>query len=770
MSIATPRRRNTRALTQVVLGALLSVAAIDAAHAQGRVLVSCATPRTDAVAPRPCPGQVVRLATRTVVEVDGRVARTTITETFENRGGPLGEADVVYPLPSGAAFEELRLEINGELVRGDVLDAESARATYERIVREQRDPALVEWAGLGLLRTRIFPFGAGERRTIVLRYRSLPPRDGDALRITGRLAGSDDARDETAATDFRVRWRDAALGAPWSPTHDVDVRSATAPDAWREATLRGRAGDVVAYLPVRRDERSVGVTVLMHETPRADRRLLSRSVVERHALIIVSPPRVTTRSLPRDVTLVLDVSGSMRGTKLTQAIAAGHAVLASLGPQDRVRLIAFSDDVRSHVPTPVLATAAARRDAARWLDALDASGGTNIGDAMRAALHSARTTTREATERLPFVLLLTDGQPTVGLRGDAILDSTSGWRGNARVFTFGVGADVDASLVEQLALNGRGAAHFVRPDESVERAVSIVAQRLTAPVLADVEVRIPGGELNALYTPLGTDLMAGRELIFLARYRGPSSGPIEVRGVADGERRAVRATFEARANEQNAFVPRLWAVQRVAALDAARRRTGADPELDDELRTLGERYGIPTALTSYLVLEPGTTVNTPATRHVAPMPLGATGRGAASAAPAAPPASAVAFEAARRSSEQRKAVTMAAADAVVAAEESDAVAAGRTRVVAGRPFDLRDGVWVDRRLLADPAWRAAATVRVRPFSAAWSALAREVPELGAALALGDRVRVRGSSVLIEVAPDGRESLDAATLTVVRERW
>ncbi|MCU0616864.1 MAG: hypothetical protein MUD17_07275, partial [Gemmatimonadaceae bacterium] len=235
MSITTPRNRRAPALTRLCLGALLGLAAVDAADAQGRVLVPCATPRTEAVAPRPCPGQVVRLATRTVVEVDGRVARTTITETFENRGGPLGEADVVYPLPSGAAFEELRLEINGELVRGDVLDAESARATYERIVREQRDPALVEWAGLGLLRTRIFPFGAGERRTIVLRYRSLPPRDGDALRITGRLAGSEDARDETAATDFRVRWRDEALGAPWSPTHDVALRTTNAPDAWREA-------------------------------------------------------------------------------------------------------------------------------------------------------------------------------------------------------------------------------------------------------------------------------------------------------------------------------------------------------------------------------------------------------------------------------------------------------------------------------------------------------------------------------------------------------
>lgn len=777
----TPLRSPRAARHAAALSLLLAgVAAAPTLAAQGRVLVPCATTRPDLAGPRPCPAQVVRLATRTLIEVDGRVARTTITETFENRGGPLGEADVVYPLPSGAAFEELRLEINGELVRGEVLDATSARATYERIVREQRDPALVEWAGLGLLRTRIFPFGAGERRTIVLRYRSLPPRDGDALRVTARFAGGDDPRDETADSDVRLRWRESALGTPWSPTHDVRLREAAArsarpqdarlPDGWREARLTGRASDVVAYLPLRRDDASVGVTVLMHDERRPAMTDRARARHDRHALVIVSPPRVAPRALPRDLTLVLDVSGSMRGEKLRQAVAAGHAVLASLGPQDRVRLIAFSDDVRSHAPAPVAATAAATRAAARWLDALEAEGGTNIGGALAEALRADGTRAernRADGTRLPFVLLLTDGQPTVGLRRDAILDSTGAWRGDARVFTFGLGADVDASLVEQLALDGRGAAHFVRPEESVERAVSLVAQRLTAPLLADVQLRVPGGELATLYAPLGSDLMAGRELVFLARYRGPATGSLELSGVADGTRRVVRTTFDARdADASHAFVPRLWAVQRVAALDAARRRLGPDPELDDELRTLGERYGIPTALTSYLVLEPDAPMPH-APMPGAPTPIAARSGGAPRSAPAP---SAVAFESARRTAEQRKAVTLAATDSMLAADESDAVRTGRTRFVDGRAFDLRDATWTDRRLLTDGAWRPALTVRVRPFSAAWAALAREVPALAAAFALGERVRVRGTTVLVEVVPDGREAIDAATLTAVRERW
>jgi hypothetical protein len=388
---------------------------------------------------------------------------------------------------------------------------------------------------------------------------------------------------------------------------------------------------------------------------------------------------------------------------------------------------------------------------------------------MRTAL--APLQRRAATaSRLPLVLLLTDGQPTTGMRADAIVDSTTAWRGGARLFTFGIGADVDASLVEQLALEGRGTAHFVRPDESVERAVSLLAQRLAAPLLGDVTVHFDGGTVRQLYAPLGTDLMAGQELVFLARYRGNARGRVRVTGTRDGETRTMQGTFAFGGRDStNAFVPRLWAVQRVAALDADRRRHGPSPERDNELKALGERFGIPTALTSYLVLEPGT----------APMPVRtAVGRGVASSkgglasgVPRAEPApAAVAFEAARTASEQRRTVTLSAADSMLASADRSDKASERSAVASGTAFTLRESVWTDQRLLRDATWRPTLTVRVRAFSDAWTALAREMPALREALALGDRVRLRGRTVLIEVVPDGRATLDDATLRAIRSQW
>ena len=100
---------------------------------------------------------VVRSSSHVRVTLADRVLHYEVDETFVNRGGRLGEADYIFPLPHGAAFAGMQLSINGELVSGETMDATHARSIYEEIVRRQRDPALVEWMGYGMLHARIFP-------------------------------------------------------------------------------------------------------------------------------------------------------------------------------------------------------------------------------------------------------------------------------------------------------------------------------------------------------------------------------------------------------------------------------------------------------------------------------------------------------------------------------------------------------------------------------------------------------------------------------------
>jgi Ca-activated chloride channel family protein len=684
-------------------------------------------------------GRVVRTGRDVKVTLEGRVLRYEVTERWTNHGHAIGEADYVLPLPRGAAFEDLALEIDGEMVTGEALGAGEARRIYEEIVRRQRDPALVEWMGMGVLRTRIFPIQPGETRTVVVRFRAVAEREGDALRVDiPAPRGSGTAASGTAIT---FRWPGGeGFGEAWSPTHTASV---TGEDDARTARVHDAVGTVTMLLPVRAG-RGAAMSVLTH-APRAG---------EGYVLITLAPPARVATQTPRDVTFVIDVSGSMSGGKLAQAKAAGLQFLGSLGTADRFRLIAFSGDVTDFREGWTTVTAATRREAADWLQGLSANGGTNIGGAMERALEVP-----SPAQRLGLVLFLTDGAPTVGeRRPDRLAARAAELRGARRVFTFGLGGDVNAALLEQLALDGAGTAHFVRPEEDVERVVGVVAQRITRPVATDLRVRAQGVTLQQVMPAGRVDLFAGQELTILARYQGSAPrGRITITGQSpDGPVTWVTDAQFPQQRTQDAFVGRLWATQRVGWLSAERRKNGASAELDAEIRELGTRWGMPTELTSYLVLEPGmVAARSPVTRSGRqPIPLQA--QDASGAGVAAPPPTA--FESARQAAEMRGARSVGEVEAKLDAS--------RMRRTGDRVFTLVDSVWIDTRAEAAQA----RTVRVRPYSAAYFALIERHAELREILAVGERVEVRGRAVTLVLAPDGVERLATGELAAFSRDW
>lgn len=474
-------------------------------------------------------------------------------------------------------------------------------------------------------------------------------------------------------------------------------------------------------------------------------------------LTVGAPARAAGRTA-RDVTFVIDVSGSMSGEKLTQAKAAGRQLLNSLGGTDRFRLIAFSGDVHDFADSWSAVNRTTLRAAQEWLDGLSATGGTNIGGALERALEA-----RTPENRLGLLLFMTDGEPTVGERDAAKLAARAAQqRGERRVFTFGIGADVNATLLEQLALDGAGTAHFVRPQEDVERIVGVVAQRLTRPVATDIRIRAQGVTLQQVMPAGRIDLFAGQELTILARYTGSAaSARITVTGQhPEGEVSwTTDAHFPAH-RTQDAFVGRLWATQRVGWLSAERRKNGPSTELDAEIKQLGERWGIPTAFTSYLVLEPGMVATARDTRGIRGGRMGqmtamSPASGAGAMAPSAPP---VAFEEARRAAAQRTSRSVADAEG-----EMDA---SQTRRTTTRMFVMMDSVWTDTRAEA----ASSRTVRVRPFSDAYFALMNRTPELREVFALGERVEARGRAVTVLLAADGVERLSAAEVDAITRDW
>jgi len=560
---------------------------------------------------------VVLRSIEATAEARGPVARTTLRLTLDNPGPRQAEARVLLPVPAGAAVVSMRLEDLGEAGVATLLDADKAREVYERIVRLARDPAVLELAGSGLVRTSVFPVPAGGQRVVSLAYEHTLPTHGRRVDYTLPRPWRSRAASGGAAVAWTLELTiDSPLpiGAIASPTHAVRLERG----GERRAIVRANADALsAADGPVRvswleRGGEDGEAGVLAYPTPEGGG----------YFMLLASAPKpdADAPGPKREVTLVLDRSGSMRGQKLAQAKAAALDVLAGLDNGDAFNIIAYADGVDRYAHAPVVVGSedpkASLKRVRRFIDAIDADGGTNIHDALLAALRPT-----PPADALPMVLFLTDGLPTVGERDELAIGAMVG-KANAharRVLCFGVGYDVNAPLLTRVARATRGRADFVLPGQDVERAVSAVFDRLRGPVLALPELRAsdPARLANVMPRKL-PDVFEGGRILAVGRYAAGSPIGVELRGrTPAGADHAIPATIlPDQADVRNAFVGRLWARRRIAELVEAVRQAGAGgasgappEELVDEIVSLSLRWGVMTEYTAFLALEPGVAID-----------------------------------------------------------------------------------------------------------------------------------------------------------------
>ncbi len=704
------------------------------AHAQGWI---------EPTRPMPDFG-VVKVRTVVSVDVTGRIARVEVEEWFRNRGGTLGEGDYLYPLPGEAVFSNFSLFQGDVELRGETMDAQQARSIYEEIVRRKRDPALIELAGHGLIRARVFPINPGETRKITLRYTQVLNRAGDALQFRyaagGRTGPADPRvegqpgprRHQTGAPVTFVLRADGAdiYGDPFSPTHGLQTTRRDGQLTVRPPT--SFTGDFELFLPFVHDV--VGLTVVTHRPIGEDG----------YFMLTVSPGTVDGAVEPRDITAVVDVSGSMSGQKIVQARAALQQLLNTLGPADRFRFIAFSNRVRAQSRSWTRATPDAVRAASEWIDGLTANGGTNIAGALEEAFRLS-----SPIERLPIVLFLTDGLPSVGEQNpERIAEMAERSHGRARVFAFGVGYDVNTYLLDRLSAAGRGTTEYVEPHEDVEQALGLLTAKIQYPVLTDLAFSGPV-RVTEVYPERLPDLFAGEELVIFGRYQRTGTGDLRVSGRRNGEteRYATRSVFPDH-EDANDFITQLWAARKIGVLQQVVRLNGPNDELIEEIRETALRYGLLSEYTSYLVQEP---------EAVARQGLRNGGRQQPRNAPPMTPrpadramavgAGAVASAKADRARREVRTV------AELNEADEDMLARGhfpQAQHVAGRVFVEQQGVWTDLH-----HGDSLTVVTIEAYSAAYFALLERAPELRHVFARFQRVIVAGRKVSIEIGPRGR---------------
>jgi len=549
-------------------------------------------PRPDPHVPAPFPLSV--RYHHVDVTITNGIAHTSVDQEFVNPTNARLEGTYIFPLRSGAVISDFAMEIDGKLTRAELLDATKARGIYEDVVRSMRDPALLEYIGGGAFKVRIFPIEPHSNKRVKLSYSELVRADNGLSAYTYSLNTEKFSVAPLEDVAIRVRIEsDHGLKTIFCPTHDVEIDRKTNHSAvvGFEAKQTKPDKDFVLYYST--DDQGIGLSVLPHHPSGEDG----------YFLLSVTPAYDSSgKVLPKDITFVIDTSGSMAGAKMAQAKRALAFCLKNLNPDDRFEIIRFSTDANALFEGLVTASRANVATAQKYVQDLEPIGGTNSEEALTLALKS----NADASPRPKVVIFITDGKPTIGETDEErLVKKVKSANARAmRIFTFGVGDDLNTHFLDKLTEATRAARTYVGEKEDLELPVSSFFEKIKSPVMVDVAIQYSSGlKISQTYPRDLPDLFKGSQLVLLGRYSG-TGGTVTLTGTVEGQRVSIpyTASFPTRTDE-NDLIPPLWAAQRIGYLLDEIRLHGEDKELVDEATRLARRFGVVTPYTSYLIME-----------------------------------------------------------------------------------------------------------------------------------------------------------------------
>lgn len=552
------------------------------------------------------------------VSIVERTATTTLDLQLRNPGRVQAEGVLLVPVPVGAVVTDFRFEGTGFDASAKILPREEARRIYDQIVRGLRDPALLEFVGGQTIRSSVFPIAPGATQKVRVRFEQV--LEGDGQRVDYVLPRSSAMTDQAPwSLDVRIR---AARGVPsvYSPTHALDISQLESGEWHLRTPTSGLLAPGTLQVSILQQGPDSWGTVFAHPDAAGP---------GGHFLFISGLPgrEKGTPAPKREVTLVIDRSGSMAGEKMDQTRAAALQVFEALDDGERFNIIDYATSVSALSEQSLIKSDATTSTVREYIARLRAGGGTNIHAALTRAMAPP-----VPDGFLGLVLFMTDGLPTVGQTSEKAIVSvvTDANPGRRRVYSLGVGYDVNAPLLDRLADHSGSITSYVAPEQDVEVVVEQLVRRLEGPVLTDItfratEVLSDGAVVSRVHDvvpPVVPDLFDGQQITVLGRYRGAGPIALEISGVRGEVRHTHHFTLDpGKARAENAFVPRIWAARQIAYLvDEVRRlgesTSGAVPpvhggspdhprlrELTDEIIRLSAEYGVLTEYTAFLATE-----------------------------------------------------------------------------------------------------------------------------------------------------------------------
>jgi len=510
------------------------------------------------------PLQGAHLAAR----AEGGMAYSTFRQHFRNPHAEPLEVVYVLPLPADGAVLGYRVTVGDRVIRGEIRTREAAQKAYRDALYQGRTAGLLEQERADTFRQQLgnipartavkveidvlhplafrpatpaSPLAQWEYRfptTVGVRYMGGAGRVPDAPRI-------DPDRADPTAGGTPARLTLALEVAGLAPEADV-VAPGHALELSEDVEGTAEAGASAPRSPGRR------VTATLVEPTRLDRDMVARwdapapeigvHLVEgtglggdggdggdaaadpgRYALVTVVPPAIPGTTFARDLTILLDTSGSMHGLPLELGKAVVERLLRSLGPEDRFEVLTFGSTVERFANAPIVATEGAVGEAVRRLRTLQASGCTE----MRAAVAEALRPLRSHAQRQ--VVLVTDGY--IGFEGEVVAEAMTRLPSGVRFHAVGVGAAPNRTLTGGLARAGRGLELFAQDGASAAESAELLLDASVRPVLT--ELAMAGSALVAQSPARPRDVAAGHPVVLTVEL-APGGGTLELAGHVAG--------------------------------------------------------------------------------------------------------------------------------------------------------------------------------------------------------------------------------------------
>lgn len=532
---------------------------------------------------------------RVDIKVRDQASTTEIDQVFINENKWDLEGTYIFPLPENSAISEFAMDVDGKMVNGKILDKDKARQIYEDIVRQKKDPAILEYLGRNIFQARVYPIPARGEKRIKIKYNELLKLDQGMAKIVYPLSTEKFSSKPLQEVTITINIHSSVpIKAVYSPTHSLAIHRIddyNVKASFEKSNVKPDKDLVVYYTLSKKD---FGVNLItFRDNPKEMGYFL---------LLIAPKEKFSEREvLAKEVIFVLDTSGSMSdGNKISYAKKALNFCLANLGKEDYFNLINFSDDIDLFSPEMLTANSGNLNKAKDFVQRLQPTGGTNINEALLKALSMFTK-----SDRPKYIIFLTDGLPTVGITSEkSILENVAKKNKNIHLFAFGVGDDVNTILLDQLGSRNHGVSEYVKPGEETEQKLSSFYRKISRPVLSNIKLDFTGINASMLYPKEISDLFSGTQLVMLGRYEGSGEAKIKL----SGKRGDALESFEYTANfskfnRENDYIARLWATRRIGYLLETLRVNGENKELINEIIRLSKEYGIITPYTSFLVEE-----------------------------------------------------------------------------------------------------------------------------------------------------------------------